>query len=98
MPTRLTPDDINAAILGYESQKAQIDAKIAELHQRLDGKTPKASDPAQLSQPPNANDVSARPAVKRLPPHRRSAGRKHAGKLLKKRNRRKKPNRSGSQH
>src|ERR1035437_7977350 len=38
MPThRLTPEIINAAILGFESQKLRIDAQIAALRQMLTG-------------------------------------------------------------
>ena len=38
MPTpRLTNEIINAAILGFESQKTRIDAQIAELRAMLDG-------------------------------------------------------------
>jgi hypothetical protein len=38
MPTRnLTPQIINAAILGFEEQKRHIDAQIAELRTMLDG-------------------------------------------------------------
>jgi hypothetical protein len=31
MPTKLTPEIISAAILGFEEQKRHIDANIAEL-------------------------------------------------------------------
>ena len=37
MPPRLTNEIINAAIAGFESQKRQIDAQIAELRQMRDG-------------------------------------------------------------
>lgn len=37
MPTKLTTEIIAAAIDGYESQKARIDQKIAELRSMLDG-------------------------------------------------------------
>src|ERR1035437_6230217 len=38
MPTqKLTPEIINAAILGFESQKTKIDIKIAELKAMLPG-------------------------------------------------------------
>ena len=40
MPNRLTTEIINAAILGFESQKEQLDAQIQELRQLLDGKQP----------------------------------------------------------
>ena len=37
MPTNLTPAIINAAILGFEQQKARIDDQIAELRATLPG-------------------------------------------------------------
>ena len=37
MPIKLTPDLINAAILGFEEQKRQIDSKITELKGLLTG-------------------------------------------------------------
>jgi hypothetical protein len=37
MPTKLTPEIVNAAILGFEQQKAHIDAEIAELRAMLSG-------------------------------------------------------------
>jgi hypothetical protein len=38
MPThKLTPEIINAAVLGFEEQKLRIDAQIAELRQMLTG-------------------------------------------------------------
>ena len=37
MPTKLTPEIITAAIVGFESQKTHIDAKIAELRALLPG-------------------------------------------------------------
>jgi hypothetical protein len=37
MPTKLTPEIINAAILGFEGQKRHIDAQIAELRAMLSG-------------------------------------------------------------
>jgi hypothetical protein len=39
MPTNLKPEIINAAILGFEQQKARIDDQIAELRAMLDGGT-----------------------------------------------------------
>jgi len=39
MPTKLSNEIITAAIEGFESQKAQIDAQIAELRQMLSGRT-----------------------------------------------------------
>jgi len=37
MPTKLTNEIITAAVAGFESQKARIDAQIAELRQMLSG-------------------------------------------------------------
>jgi len=37
MPTKLTPEIISAAILGFEEQKRHIDANIAELRAMLSG-------------------------------------------------------------
>ena len=37
MPTKLTPDIISAAILGFEEQKRQIDSRIIELKAMLSG-------------------------------------------------------------
>src|ERR1035441_8629224 len=37
MPTKLTPEIITAAILGFEQQKRQIDTKIGELRAMLPG-------------------------------------------------------------
>ena len=37
MPPKLTPEIINAAIAGFEAEKRQIDAQIAELRQMRDG-------------------------------------------------------------
>jgi hypothetical protein len=49
MPTKLTPEIIAAAIVGFESHKARIDAQIAELRQMLSG-DPAAS--ASTPEPP----------------------------------------------
>jgi len=40
MPLKLTPEIIRAAIDGFENQKKQIDAQIAELRGLLDGNAP----------------------------------------------------------
>jgi len=37
MPTKLTPEIITAAILGFEEQKRHIDTRVAELRDMLDG-------------------------------------------------------------
>ncbi len=50
MPAKLSNNIITAAIEGFESQKAQIDAQIAELRQMLSGpsaKTAVAPEPAK---------------------------------------------------
>ena len=39
MPTRLRPEIINAAILGFEQQKSRIDDQIAELRAMMSGGT-----------------------------------------------------------
>ena len=39
MPTRLSPEIINAAFLGFEQQKARIDDQIAELRAMMPGGT-----------------------------------------------------------
>ena len=43
MPTKLTPEIISAAILGFEEQKRQIDANIAELRAILSGDSAKST-------------------------------------------------------
>jgi len=45
MPTKLTPEIITAAILGFEHQKTQIDNQIAELRSMLTGSEPTAATP-----------------------------------------------------
>src|SRR4030095_3600672 len=48
MPTRnLTPQIINAAILGFEEQKRHIDTQIAELRAMLPGGPPEPSATAE---------------------------------------------------
>jgi hypothetical protein len=44
MPTNLTPQIINAAILGFESQKTRIDDQIAELRATLSGGAAQPAD------------------------------------------------------
>src|ERR1039458_6172444 len=48
MPTKLTPEIINAAIGGFEQQKLRIDAQIAELRAMLSG------GPAETAATPEA--------------------------------------------
>jgi len=42
MNTQLRPEIIHAAIQGFEAQKQQLDAQIAELRGMLNGSEPKA--------------------------------------------------------
>jgi hypothetical protein len=44
MPTKLTPEVITAAILGFEEQKRHFDTKIAELRAGLSGGAAEPSD------------------------------------------------------
>jgi hypothetical protein len=46
MPNKLTPDILNAAIEGFESEKRRLDEQIAELRQMLNGNQSQA-EPAQ---------------------------------------------------
>jgi hypothetical protein len=52
MPTRLTPEIISAAILGFEEQKRHIDANLAELRAILSG------DPAESAVKPEPTNTS----------------------------------------
>src|SRR5260370_16983510 len=55
MPTHnLTPEIINAAILGFEAQKTRIDDQIAELRAMLSG------GPAESPTPPEAPTLKRR--------------------------------------
>jgi hypothetical protein len=49
MPPKLSPEIINAAILGFESQKTRIDDQIAELRAMLSGSS---SEPAATPEVP----------------------------------------------
>ena len=72
MPTqRLTPQIINAAILGFEEQKRSIDAQIAELR-------------AMLPSPKAAPDAASKPA-RRKRRKLSAAGRANIVAALKKR-------------
>jgi hypothetical protein len=51
MPTNLTPEIINAAIVGFEQQKLRIDRQIAELRSMLDGGSTKPT-PAAMPEAP----------------------------------------------
>jgi hypothetical protein len=47
MPTKLTPEIITAAILGFEEQKRHIDTKIAELRAWLSGGSAEPVSPSE---------------------------------------------------
>src|SRR5664280_170741 len=65
MPPKLTNEIINAAILGFESQKTRIDAQIAELRAILDGGTkPTASTPEAPTAKRRKFSASARRRMK----------------------------------
>jgi len=49
MPTKLSPEIITAAILGFEEQKRRIDSQIAELRAVLTGRP---TEPAATTEPP----------------------------------------------
>ena len=51
MPTNLTPEIMNAAIVGFEQQKLTIDTQIAELRAMLSGGS---NEPATTPEPPTA--------------------------------------------
>jgi hypothetical protein len=50
MPTKLTLEIVNAAILGFEQQKARIDAQIAELRAMLSGSS---TEPVAIPEVPS---------------------------------------------
>src|ERR1035441_3703734 len=58
MPTKLTPEIINAAIVGFEQQQLHIDTQIAELRAMLSGS---AAEPAATPGPirPKRRKMSA---------------------------------------
>jgi hypothetical protein len=51
MPTNLTPQIINAAIVGFEQEKLRIDTQIAELRAMLDGGSTKPTPAARPEAP-----------------------------------------------
>ena len=51
MPTNLTPQIINAAIVGFEQEKLRIDTQIAELRSMLDGGSTKPTPAATPEAP-----------------------------------------------
>ena len=52
MPTNLTPQIINAAIVGFEQEKLRIDTQIAELRSMLDGGGSTKPTPASTPEAP----------------------------------------------
>jgi hypothetical protein len=52
MPTNLTPQIINAAIVGFEQEKLRIDTQIAELRAMLDGRGSTKPTPAAMPEAP----------------------------------------------
>ena len=63
MPTKLTHELITAAIQGFESQKGQIDAQIAELRAMLNGRTAVASTEAATPRKRRAMSAAARKRI-----------------------------------
>ena len=60
MPTqKLTPQLIEAALLGFEQQKRQIDVQMAELRQMLDGHHTDAADATSEAAPHKRKKFSA---------------------------------------
>ena len=59
MPTNLTPQIINAAIVGFEQEKLRFDAQIAELRSMLDGVVPPSQHPPPLRKRPRSNAGSS---------------------------------------
>jgi hypothetical protein len=49
MPTKLTPEIINAAVLGFEEQKRHIDSQIGELRAMLPSRGTEAASPPQAA-------------------------------------------------
>jgi hypothetical protein len=60
MPTKFTPDIINAAIDGFEFQKRRIDSQIADLRQLLNGDHTLAAVGADNSAPKRKVSAAAR--------------------------------------
>ena len=59
MPTKMTPEVITAAIQGFESQKSQINAQIAELRAMLHGRTMAVSSETETATPRKRRRMSA---------------------------------------
>ncbi len=80
MPTpRLTPELIAAAIEGYESQKARIDASIRELRAMLPGNHPDGTPAAMVPiRKRRALSASARKRIAEAQRKRWAASRKEA--------------------
>jgi hypothetical protein len=75
MPTKLTPEIINAAILGFEEQKKRIDTALAELRAMLSG------GPAKPTAKPAATSEQTKPKRRKMS----AAGRKAISEATKKR-------------
>src|SRR5260370_38454265 len=60
---KLTADILNAAVLGFEEQKTQIDAKISEIRRLLDGST-EATAPTGIAKPRKKRSAAVRKRMK----------------------------------
>jgi len=60
MPTKLTPEIITAAILGFEEQKRHIDGQIAELRAVLSGGPAKPAATSEAAPPKRKVSAAAR--------------------------------------
>lgn len=80
MPTqKLTPEIINAAILGFEQQKRQIDTKIAELRAMLPGgSTQTAATPEPTKRKRRKMSAAGRKAIAEAQRKRWAASKKAA--------------------
>jgi len=64
MPTqKLTPEIINAAIFGFESQKTKIDAQIAELRAMLPGSSAQTATPEPTKRKRRKMSAAGRKAI-----------------------------------
>jgi hypothetical protein len=61
MPTKLNPQILTAAIIGFEEQKRHIDLQIAELRAMLDGGS--RTTPAAMPEAPHSNAGSSPPPL-----------------------------------
>jgi hypothetical protein len=60
---KLTPDILAAAVLGFEEQKTQIDAKISAIRRLLDGR-PTATAPTDTATPRKKRSAAVRRRMK----------------------------------